>query len=365
MRSTKLLIPAIGLALAGALFTAGCAHVNPYYDPARPHHTRNGFVNNYPPNPAFARPETGVVESWVSRIRNWTTPAPSREPLQPLQPVNADLGFIHSNTDTPSLTWIGHATFLLQTGSGINILTDPVFEDRASPVQFAGPKRHQPPGLAIVDLPHIDAILLSHSHYDHLSLASLRNLYAQKGGAPTLYAPLGVDRWLAENITDGDLTHIVRMDWWDKVTLKDMEIHLLPVQHWSARTPWDRSESLWGAFALRRPGFSFFFSGDLGYSKDIADIAARFNGFDLAAIGIGSYRPDWYRNSHVNPEEAIRIHKELRIKRSFGMHWGTFPTGEEPLDQPLEDLAIARTVHGLTENEFMVLRHGETHRVGK
>jgi N-acyl-phosphatidylethanolamine-hydrolysing phospholipase D len=365
MPGTKLLMHAIGSAVACALLTASCSHVNPYYDAAKRHHTPVGFTNNYAPNPAFARPETGVIESWISRIKNWTSPAPSRAPMQPLETVKADLGFIHANTGTPALTWIGHATFLLQTGSGLNILTDPVFEDRASPVPFAGPKRHQPPGIAIDQLPHIDAILLSHSHYDHLSLASLRALYAQKGGAPTLFAPLGVDLWLAKNITGGDTAHIVRLDWWDKAAFKDLEIHLLPVQHWSARTPWDRDRTLWGAFALRRPGFSFFFSGDLGYSRDIADIAARFDGFDLAAIGIGSYQPAWYRNSHVNPEEAVRIHKELRIKRSIAMHWGTFPTGQEGLDQPLEDLAAARKAHGLSEKDFTVLRHGETYRIGQ
>jgi N-acyl-phosphatidylethanolamine-hydrolysing phospholipase D len=363
MRSSKLLIFLAGLIAAGALATAGCSSINPYYDPAKPHHTRQGFTNNYPPNPAYQRPEIGFVESWVSRIRNWTTETPSREPLQPLQPVPADLKFIHANTAIPAITWVGHATFLLQTGSGLNILTDPVFEDRASPVPFAGPKRYQPPGIAIADLPQIDAILLSHSHYDHLSLESLRALYAQKGGPPKMYAPLGVDLWLAQNVTAGDRTHIVKMDWWDKATIRDMEIHLLPVQHWSARTPWDRNETLWGAFALKRPGFSFFFSGDLGYSRDIADIAARFNGFDLAAIGIGAYQPVWYRNSHVTPDEAVQIHKELRIKRSIGMHWGTFPVAQERLDLPVEDLAIARKAHGVSNDDFFVLRHGETHRL--
>jgi N-acyl-phosphatidylethanolamine-hydrolysing phospholipase D len=351
------------LSVVAALLMTGCAGMNPYYDPARPHHTRTGFVNNYPPNPAYRRPDIGFVEAWIARLRNWTRPAPTRQPLRPLQPVSADLGFIHANTKVPALTWIGHATFLLQTSSGLNILTDPVFEERASPVPFAGPRRHQPPGLAIADLPHIDAILLTHSHYDHLSLPSLRAIHARPGGPPVLYAPLGIDLWLARHVTDGDTTRIVRLDWWDKAMLKDTEIHLLPVQHWSARSPWDRNETLWGAYAVRRPGVSFFFSGDLGYSRDIADIAARFDGFDLAAIGIGAYMPVWYRNSHVSPDEAVRIHKQLRIRRSVGMHWGTFPMGQERLDQPVEDLALARSAHGVRDSDFFVLRHGGTYRV--
>jgi L-ascorbate metabolism protein UlaG (beta-lactamase superfamily) len=153
------------------------------------------------------------------------------------------------------------------------------------------------------------------------------------------------------------------MDWWDRANIKGTEIHLLPVQHWSSRTPWDRNETLWGAFAVRQPDFSFFFSGDLGYSQDISDIAARFKGFDLACIGIGAYQPLWYRNSHVTPQEAVQIHKDLGIKRSIGMHWGTFAMGEERLDQPLDDIEAARKKLGVKEDEFFVLKHGETFRV--
>jgi L-ascorbate metabolism protein UlaG (beta-lactamase superfamily) len=353
---------AVGL-FAISLLVTGCSSSNPYYDPAKPHHRPDGFVNNYPNNPAYQRPETGFFETWMSRIKNWTTEDTTRQPLRKLDAVPADLTFIHANQNQPALTWIGHATFLLQTGSGMNILTDPVFEDRASPLPFAGPKRYQPPGLAIADLPHIDVVLISHSHYDHLSSASLRAVYEQKGGPPKIYAPLGVDLWIADHVTGGDMTHIVRLDWWDKTTFKDTEIHFLPVHHWSSRTPWDRNETLWGAFALKRPGFSFFFSGDLGYSGDIADIAKRFDGFDLAAIGIGAYQPIWYRNSHVSPEEAVRIHKQLKIRQSIGMHWGTFPMGQERLDQPVEDLAAARQAQGIGENEFFVMKHGETLRL--
>jgi len=246
----------------------------------------------------------------------------------------------------------------------VNILTDPVFDERASPVSFAGPKRHQPPGLAIAQLPHIDAILISHSHYDHLSRDSLRALYRQKGCPPMLYAPLGIDLWLQDNVTGGDRSRIVRLDWWDKASLRGLELQLLPVHHWSARGMVDRNQTLWGAWAVTRPGFAFFFSGDLGYSKDIRDIAARFpGGFDLAAIGIGAYQPVWYRNSHVSPDEAVRMHRELRVRRSVGMHWGTYPMGQERLDQAPRDLAIARQAQGVSADAFGVLRIGETLRV--
>ncbi|WP_020652103.1 MBL fold metallo-hydrolase [Massilia niastensis] len=350
--------------VAGALL-AGCASVNPYHDASRPHHRPHGFANNYPPNPAYQRPDIGFVEAWLARIRNWSSDHAGRAPLAPILPVEPDLAFIHGNPAEPALTWIGHATFLFQTGSGVNILTDPVFEERASPLPFAGPRRLQRPGVPLAGLPHIDAILISHSHYDHLSAQSLRTLYRQAGGPPLLIAPLGVDLWLEKHVTGGDRARIVKLDWWDKTSVRGMDVHLLPVFHWSARTPWDRNATLWGGYAVTRPGFSFFFSGDLAYSKDIQDIAARFDGFDLAAIGIGAYQPLWYRNSHVSPDEAVRIHRELRVRRSVGMHWGTYPMGQERLDQAPRDLALARAAQGVAEDAFFVMRHGETYRPHK
>lgn len=349
--------------LAAGLLVAGCAHQNPYYDAARSHHRPEGFANNYPPNPAYRRPPQGFVEGWTSRIRNWTSDGSERLPLAPIPTARPDLAYLHANGSEPALTWIGHATFLFQTGAGLNILTDPVFEERASPVSFAGPKRHQPPAIALAELPRIDVVVLSHSHYDHLSQESLRALYRQKGGPPLLIAPLGVDIWLEKNVTGGERSRIVKLDWWDKTTVQGHEIQLLPVFHWSARSPWDRNQTLWGGYAVTRPGFSFFFSGDLGYSRDIPDIAARYpEGFDLAAIGIGAYQPVWYRNSHVSPDEALRIHRELKVKRSVGMHWGTFPMGQERLDQAPRDLALARQAQGVAEDAFFVLPVGGTYR---
>ncbi len=358
-------LPIRAAVLTCALLAAGCSHVNPYYDASKPHHRQEGFANNYPSNPAYARPPQGFFASWAARIRNWSDDGSARLPLAPIPTVKPDLAFIHANKTEPALTWIGHASFLYQTGNGVNILFDPVFEDRASPLSFAGPKRQQPPGLALAELPRIDAVLISHSHYDHLSTDSLRALYQQAGGPPTFYVPLGIDLWLMENVTGGKREHIVRLDWWEKASLRGLELHLLPVHHWSARTPWDRNATLWGAWAVTRPGFNFFFSGDLGYSKDIQDIAARFEGgFDLAAIGIGAYQPVWYRNSHVSPDEAVRIHRELRVRRSVGMHWGTFPMGQERIDQAPRDLALARQAQGVADDAFFVLKIGETWRWG-
>lgn len=352
----------VPLLFAVLLLASGCASHNPYYDSAKSHHRPEGFANNYPNNPAYARPRLGFFEGWAARVKNWTEDPALRAPSAPIPTVAPDLTFLRANRSEPALTWIGHATFLFQTGTGLNLLTDPVFDERASPLSFAGPKRHQAPGVALAELPRIDVVLVSHSHYDHLSKASLRALYRQAGGPPLFVVPLGMDRWLAQNVTGGDLARIVKLDWWDTTTVDGVELTLLPVHHWSARGLWDRNETLWGAFAVTRPGFSFFFSGDLGYSRDIADIAARFDGFDLAAIGIGAYQPIWYRNSHVSPDEAVRIHRELRVKRSVGMHWGTYPMGQERLDQAAIDLAIARRAAGLADDAFAVMPIGATLR---
>lgn len=354
------------LVLSTTFTIGGCASHNPYYDSDKAHHTPEGFRNNYPANPVYQRPDIGFFEGWINRLAKWMAPSDTYAPRRALETVTPDHDFIHANNaGFPSLTWIGHATFLLQDGRGLTILTDPVFDERASPLPFAGPRRHQPPAIALDDLPHIDVIVISHSHYDHLSRASLNTVYGQKGGPPMIFAPLGVDRWIVRNVTDGDASHIVKLDWWDKATFKDVDIQLLPVQHWSARSLGDRNETLWGAFAIQWSGFSFFFSGDLGYSKDIADIAQRFDGFDLAAIGIGAYNPVWYRNSHLTPEEALRVHKDLRIKRSVGMHWGTFPMGDERLDQAADDLEKARKQQGISDQEFLLMLHGATLKLPK
>lgn len=359
-RLSSILIRTVTCAAAISVTLSACSNVNPHFDPSKSHHRPDGFANNYPPNPAYKRPEVGFFEGWISRIRNWTVEEETAPPKHPIDPVKPDLAYLHRTNTTPSLTWIGHATFLLQTGSGLNILTDPLFDDRASPVSFAGPKRYQPPGVALKDLPHIDAVLISHGHYDHLSVDSLRALYRQAGGPPKFFAPLGIDLWLARHVTNGDTVPIVKLDWWDKATIGDTTVNFLPVQHWSARTPFDRNRMLWGAFALQRDGFSFFFSGDLGYSKDIADIAARFDGFDLAAIGIGAYMPEWYRNSHITPEQGVQIHRELKIRKSVAMHILTLPMGKEPIDQPVEDLAAARKQQNVPDSDFIVMRHGQT-----
>jgi N-acyl-phosphatidylethanolamine-hydrolysing phospholipase D len=293
-----------------------------------------------------------------------------RPPQAPVRGVAPDLAFLQANRQEPTATWIGHSTVLLQIG-GVNILTDPVFSRFASPVQFAGPRRHQPPGVALAELPHVDVVLLSHIHYDHLDLPSVRALARQPGGAPLFLVPAGVDRWFAANVpgvrVGGRNATVLPFAWDDTLrghaAAPSLTFDFLRVQHWSNRSPFSRNDTPWGSWAIRHPAFSFWFSGDLGYSADTAEIGQRFGGFDAAAIAIGAYEPRWFmRSQHCNPDEAVQILGEIGAREAFAIHWGTFALTDEPLDQPPRDLAAALAARQLPPERFRVLRHGETRR---
>ncbi|WP_233146238.1 MBL fold metallo-hydrolase [Pigmentiphaga sp. NML080357] len=336
---------------AGAL--SGCSPVNPYYDPAQPHHTEHGFRNLY----SYSTP--GTLDFWRWQFDRWMQDLPPA-PTELLAPVVADAAWLKEPSSEVRVSWIGHSTLLVQLGR-FNLLTDPMFSERASPFTFAGPKRHQPPGIALADLPHIDAVVISHNHYDHLDLDSVKALAAQRGGPPVFMVPLGVDVWFRQNVPEA--TDLRPLDWWGQTIVGDAILTLLPVQHWSARTPFDRSATLWGAWAVqtREPAFNFLFGGDFGYSRDIATIGERMGPFDLAALPIGGYAPRWFmRGHHMNPTEAVQAHQELRAKASVAIHWGTFELTDEALDQPPRELARARRYAGMGPDEFFVMRHGES-----
>ncbi|MCU0626703.1 MAG: MBL fold metallo-hydrolase [Gemmatimonadaceae bacterium] len=319
------------------------------------HSSPRRFANRHLPD----RAPQGVLRWQLQRLRD-RLPRPPRAPITGVVP---DVAWLQANRTVTSLTWIGHSSLLYQR-DGVNVLFDPVFSAFASPVQFAGPRRHQPPGLALAELPHVDVVLLSHAHYDHLDLPSVRALARQPGGSPTFLVPLGLDSWFARHVRGAR----VRACAWDDVVswpgrTTTLELHFLAVQHWSNRTPWDRNRTLWGSWAIVDPGFRFWFSGDLGYSRDTQEIGARFGRFDLAAIAIGAYEPRWFmRDQHLNPDEAVRVMGEVGAERAIGIHWGTFALTDESLDEPPRALAAAVAAHGLASDRFDVMRHGETRR---
>jgi N-acyl-phosphatidylethanolamine-hydrolysing phospholipase D len=336
-------------------------------DAAGPHHRPRGFQNNYT---AFEPKGIFEVLRWqLDAAKNGLPP-----PGQPTPQLAADLDFIRTNAVAgpamqPAVTWIGHATVLAQFG-GITVITDPMFSERASPLGFLGPKRHLPPGVALRDLPRLDAVLISHNHYDHLDAMSVRALNAQAGGPPLFVVPLGMKPWFEEQ----GITRVVALDWWQShklVTAQGQaEIVLTPVQHWSGRGLTDRLAALWGGFAVFASDFHLFFAGDTGYSKDFADIRARFaerqpdGGFDIALLPVGAYEPRWFMaQQHVNPAEAVQIHLDLAAQRSLGVHWGTFELTDEALDVPPRELALARKEKGLSEAQFFVVAVGETRKL--
>ena len=341
-------------------------------DPSvKTHHRPSGFQNNYL---EFEPKGLAALLKWqFDSFRNGL-PKPAATPTPRVAP---DLVLIHANASagtsmTPALTWIGHATMLAQLG-GLNLITDPVFSERASPLGVIGPKRHVPPGMTLAQLPHIDVVLISHNHYDHLDDASVRALAAQQGGSPLFVVPLGIKAWMAER----GINHVVELDWWQSHTVASkmgtVDVVLTPVQHWSGRSLNDRLATLWGGYAVFAPDQHLFFSGDTGYSKDFSDIRNHFEprqreggGFDIALIAIGAYEPRWFMSSqHVNPAEAVQIHFDLGAKRSVGVHWGTFELTDESLDSPPRALAEARAAKGLAGEQFFVMAVGETRKLAR
>jgi N-acyl-phosphatidylethanolamine-hydrolysing phospholipase D len=349
--------------LLGMVATCVGANAVTTIDPAA-HHRGSRFQNNYL---EFEPKGIGALIEWRVAAARGGLPRP---PETATARVDADLDFIRGNAGAgaamvPAVTWIGHASTLVQAG-GISILTDPIFSERASPFSFVGPKRHVPPGVALAGLPHIDAVLISHNHYDHLDAPSVRALAAQAGGPPLFIVPLGIKAWLAE----AGIGNAVELDWWQSARVGAVEIVFTPAQHWSGRSLGDRMETLWGGYAVFAPEFQWFFAGDTAYSKDFADIHERFavrhgagRGFDVALLPIGAYEPRWFMSAqHVDPGEAVQIHRDLGAEHSIGIHWGTFELTDESLDEPPRALARAARDAGLADDAFTVLAIGATRR---
>jgi L-ascorbate metabolism protein UlaG (beta-lactamase superfamily) len=255
------------------------------------------------------------------------------------------------------ISYVGHATWLLQT-AGLNILIDPMWSERASPVRFAGPKRVNDPGIAFDALPPIDAALVSHNHYDHLDLVTLSSLATVH--RPRVITPLGNDTIMQEH--DASIA-VESFDWHRRVMLgQGVTVTLVPIRHWSARGLFDRNKALWAAFVIETPGGRIFHVADSGYGDGYHFRAARerYGPFRLAVLPIGAYEPRWFmRNQHMNPEESVRAFRDCGAELALGHHYGTFQLTDEALHAPIAALEIARTQAGLDRERFRTLRPGQ------
>ena len=259
-----------------------------------------------------------------------------------------------TSTSTDYLVWIGHATYLINK-DGLTILTDPVFSKRASPVRFAGPKRLIPPAIPIDQLPNIDVITVSHNHYDHLDLRSLKKIYKANPNAIFL-VPKGDKKRLERR----GIENVKEFLWWEDIEIKGSKFTFTPVQHWSARGIADRNKSLWGGWFMNLKSEIIYHAGDTGYSSDFIETKKRLGSPSLSLIPVGAYAPRWFmKTNHVNPPEAIQVALDLESKKNFGMHWGTFQLTDEEIMEPPELLKQSLNKLGLSEEFFRVLRPGQ------
>lgn len=262
----------------------------------------------------------------------------------------------HERIQTPDpdqiqITWIGHATFLVQV-AGVNLLTDPIFSQRCSPVSFSGPERVARPGLTFDELPEIHAVVISHNHYDHLDAPTIERL----GSRPQYFVPLGLTAWFR---THG-IARVFEADWWQSCRFRGLRFHAVPAQHFSGRSPFDRDKTLWCGWVIESPLGNIYFAGDTGYSPAFREIGERFGSMVVAMIPIGAYKPRWFMSPvHVDPPQAVRIHQDVRSQNSLAMHWGTFNLTDERLAEPPVYLAKALDDAGIGAEQFRVLRFGE------
>ena len=256
-----------------------------------------------------------------------------------------------------ALTFVNHITYLLQF-RGLNVLTDPVWSERVSPVQWTGPRRVRAPGLALEALPRIDVVLVSHNHYDHLDLDTLVRL--ERDHHPLFVTGLGNRAFLEEH----GLGHVRELDWWEDIPHGTTRFTYTPAQHWSGRGVSGRNRTLWGGIVIEADGRKVFFAGDTGYWRHFRDLHEQFGSVDVAMLPIGAYEPRWFMSEqHMNPEEAVRAHLDLGARMSIGTHYGCFQLTDEGIDDPVRELDAARRRHGVPEDRFRALETGETLRV--
>ncbi len=345
-RTARGLLAALALATLAAL-ALGCAFSAPGYQGDALKHFDGTRFSNLEPTP----------EHGFSDFLKWTFER-DRGPFEPdpsLEPVTRDRPLERVGRGEVRVTVVGHSTVLLQV-DGLNLLTDPMWSERASPVSWAGPKRGSAPGLRLEDLPPLDAILISHNHYDHLDLPTLRQVKQLQPGVPILTG-LGNTALLEREGLAGSRD----LDWWQEVTLPGgARVTFVPAQHFSGRGLSDRNRTLWGGFVVQSGAGVVYFAGDTGRGPHFAALRERFGPPRLALIPIGAYRPRWFMAPvHLDPAEAVEAHRVLGAGTSVGIHYGTFALADDGRAEPLTDLAAALTAQGVPAERFVTPAFGE------
>jgi L-ascorbate metabolism protein UlaG (beta-lactamase superfamily) len=321
------------------------------------------------PNGANGQPGWRVPRMLLTPRARWPSPVPV-EPRRPPSP----------GPDQVVATFIGHATFLIQVvspphagvalsgmseaqgprrgegvGGEVAVLIDPIYSERSSPVSFAGPRRARAPGVRFDDLPAISLVLLSHNHYDHCDLRTLRRI--ERRFHPPAVTPLGNGRLLRAAGFD----HVEELDWFETASHAPVPITVTPAQHFSARGPFDRNRALWGGFLIEAGGRRILHAGDSGYGPHFREIGPRLSPIDLALMPIGAYEPRWFmKDIHMNPAEAVQAHLDLGARQSIAMHYGTFQLTPEGIDEPVRELAKALREAGVPAEQFRAIDVGES-----
>jgi len=367
---TLLLFVAVGLCFAPSLIPPFLDRLY-YQGPRSSHFDGERFFN---PGPTSGSAAHGGPARFMNRFIGSSERArwPEKVPIVPTVPPRRVEG------KTMLVTWIGHATVLIQT-QGLNILTDPIWSERASPFGFIGPKRVRAPGIRFEDLPKIDLVLISHNHYDHMDLPTLKRLWERD--RPTIVAGLGNDSILRREGIGS-----VALDWSERVWAYDgpwgrrpipllecgfkgcppyREVRAVRSHHWSSRWGTDRNRALWSAFVVSTPAGRIFFAGDTGYGDGSwADEAAKLGPYRLAILPIGAYLPrDVMQANHMDPDESVRVFEKLKPAMALGMHWGTFQLTFEGIGDPPRRLAAATKARGIDPGRFVTTEVGRTLRV--
>jgi N-acyl-phosphatidylethanolamine-hydrolysing phospholipase D len=335
------------LLIAASLLATRVAELpaEPVRASAPAHHLLRGFRN------VDAAYRYTVVDRLQRTVRKTLQGWPARGPVPAVLPN--DGAELRANGTLPTVTWIGHSTLLVQIG-GRNVLTDPHWSERASPVAFAGPRRMVAPGLRFEDLPRIDAVVISHDHYDHLDVRTVERLVREH--RPRFFVPLGLKAWLA----DYGARDVVELDWWQAAEFRGLTFTCTPAQHSSGRGLHDQNLRLWASWVIAGGDKRLWFAGDTGYTPSLREIGRRLGPLDLAAIPVGGYSTwDGRHPNHVNPEEALRLFEEQEARLMVPIHFGTFEMNREPFAEPPRRLLGAAVARGL-EERMAILSVGQS-----